>query len=78
MNYDRRPEDLSKEIVDTVSTTADISGKSIRALYNAISLLKNLPEIRTAIVPPLSGLNRMEGTLPVYRVYNFFADCYEP
>ena len=62
VSYDRRPEDLSKEIADTVSAIAEISGKSTRTMLRMLSLI-NLPEeIRMAIVPPLSGLNRTEGT----------------
>ena len=55
-----RPEDLSKEIVDTVSTISEIAGKTVRTLFNGLSLLKLPEEIRMAIVPPLSGLNRTE------------------
>ena len=60
--YDRRPEDLSKEIADTLSAIAEIAGKSIRTLFDGLSLLKPPEEFRMAIVPPLSGLNRTEGT----------------
>jgi hypothetical protein len=38
-----------------------ISGKSTKPLFNWLSLLKLSDEIRMAIVPPLSGLNRAEG-----------------
>ena len=49
MVYERRPEDLSKAITDTLSAIAEIAGKSIRTLHRTISLLKNPDEIRTAI-----------------------------
>ena len=68
VNYDRRPEDLSKEIADTLSAIAEISGKSIRTLSRTLSLLKTPDEIRTAI---------SEGILPVSQGYLFAAnlDC---
>ena len=42
-----------------------------------LSLLKLSDTIRTAVVPPLSGLNRTDGTLPVSQGYIFAAnlDC---
>ena len=49
VRYDRRPENLSDEVVDTLSTTAQISGKSIRTLSRTISLLKLSDEIQAAI-----------------------------
>jgi ParB family transcriptional regulator, chromosome partitioning protein len=52
----------------TVAETLEISGKSIRTLYNGISLLKLPPEIQAAI---------QEGNLPVSQGYLFAAnlDC---
>ena len=76
-NYDLKPDSVSPEVTDTVSVIAEIVGKSIRTLSRMLSLI-NLPDyIRAAIVPPLSGLNRMEGTLPVSQGYLFAAnlDC---
>ena len=49
VSYDRRPEDLSKEIAETVSAIVVIVGKSIQSMHRAISLLKLSDEIRTAI-----------------------------
>ena len=49
VHYDRRPEDISKEIAETFSAIAEISGKSIQSLYRSISLLKLPDEIQTAI-----------------------------
>ncbi|MCX5811568.1 MAG: ParB/RepB/Spo0J family partition protein [Proteobacteria bacterium] len=68
VNYDRRPEDLSKEIADTVSAISEISGKSIRTLSRTISLLKLSDEIQAAI---------REGKLPVSQGYIFAShlDC---
>jgi hypothetical protein len=68
VNYDRRPEDLSGEIADTLSAIAEISGKSIRTLSRTISLLKLSPEIQAEI--------RL-GNLPVSQGYLFAAnlDC---
>ena len=75
--YERRPGDQLEEIRETVSRISEIAGKTIRTLYNGLSLLKNPEEIRTAIVPPLSGLNRTEGTLQVSQGYLFASnlDC---
>jgi hypothetical protein len=49
MYYDRRPEDVSKEFAATVAATLEISGKSIKTLFNGISLLKLSPEIQAEI-----------------------------
>jgi ParB family transcriptional regulator, chromosome partitioning protein len=62
VNYDRRPEDLSKEIADTVSAISEIAGKSIRTLSRMISLLKLSDEIQASV---------REGTLPVSQGYIF-------
>jgi hypothetical protein len=61
VKYNMRPEDLSKEIVFTLNTVAQISAKSIQTLHRTILILKLFDEIQMAIVPPLSGLNRTEG-----------------
>ena len=68
VSYDRRPEDLSKEIADTLSAIAEIAGKSIRTLSRTLSLLKTPPEIQVAI---------RAGNLPVSQGYLFAAnlDC---
>ncbi|MCX5814668.1 MAG: ParB/RepB/Spo0J family partition protein [Proteobacteria bacterium] len=68
VSYDRRPEDLSKEIADTVSAIAKISAKSTRTLLRTLSLLKLSPEIQVAI---------RAGNLPVSQGYIFAAnlDC---
>jgi hypothetical protein len=55
-----RPEDILEGFSTTVVEKLEISGKSIPTLFRTISLLKLPPEIQTAIVPPLSGLNRTE------------------
>ena len=46
--YEMKPDTLTKEIVDTVSTISEISGKSIRTLHRTISLLKLVPKIQGA------------------------------
>jgi hypothetical protein len=68
MWYMRKPEDVSEEVVATVATTLEISGKTIRTLYNGLSLLKLPDTIRTAI---------QQGNLPVSQGYLFAAnpDC---
>ena len=63
--YERRPEDLSKAIADTLSAIAEISGKSIKTLFNGISLLKLSDEIQTAI---------RTGTFQVSQGYLFAAN----
>ena len=68
VNYDRRPGDLSKEVAETFSATAEIVGKTIRTLYNGLSLLKLPDEMQAAI---------RAGNLPVSQGYLFAAnlDC---
>ncbi len=68
VSYDRRPEDLSKEIAETFSATAEIVGKTIRTMYNGLSLLKLPDEMQAAI---------RAGNLPVSQGYLFAAnlDC---
>ena len=45
IKYDRRPDDLTKEVVETFSTISEIAGKSIKTLFNGFSLLQNPFEI---------------------------------
>ncbi len=68
VNYDRRPEDLSKEIAETVSAIVVIVGKTTRTVFNGLSLLKTPDEIQAAI---------QQGNLPVSQGYLFAAnlDC---
>jgi hypothetical protein len=47
--YTRKPETLSKEIVNTVLTIFDISAKSTMTVHRMISFLKLPPEIQAAI-----------------------------
>ena len=77
VNYDRRPEGVSDVIAATVAAILQITGKSTKTLFNGLSLLKLPDAIRTAVVPPLSGLNRTDATLPVSQGYLFAAnyDC---
>ncbi|MCX5808450.1 MAG: ParB/RepB/Spo0J family partition protein, partial [Proteobacteria bacterium] len=46
--YERRPGDQLEEIRETFSRISEISGKTIRTLYNGLSLLKNPDEIQAA------------------------------
>ena len=66
--YNRRPEDLPEEIAVTVTAIIEISGKSIKTLFNRQSLLK-LPDTILAAVSA--------ETLPVSQGYIFAAnlDC---
>ena len=68
VSYEMRPEDLSKEIADTVSAISEIIGKSTRTLLRTISLLKLPDEIQAEI---------RAGSLPVSQGYLFAAnlDC---
>jgi hypothetical protein len=54
VRFDRRHDDMPEELVETVSTNSEIVGKTIRTLYNIISLLKLVPKIQDVIVTPLS------------------------
>jgi hypothetical protein len=47
--YDRRPEDQSIEVRETVSRIVEIIGKTVRTLHRMLSLLKLFPEIQAAI-----------------------------
>ena len=62
------PDVLSDDLVPTVGTILEITGKSIKTLFNGLSLLKLPPEIQAAI---------RAGTLPVSQGYLFVAnlDC---
>jgi hypothetical protein len=42
--YARRPEDVSDELVATVATNLQIFGKSIKTMFNGLSLLKLFSE----------------------------------
>ena len=65
MNYNLKPDSVLKEVTDTVSVIAEISGKSTRTLHRTISLLKLSDEIQAAI---------RAGTLPVSQGYLFAAN----
>jgi len=66
--YERRPGDQLEEIRETFSRISEISGKTIRTLYNGLSLLKNPDEIQAEI---------RAGNVPVSQGYLFAAnlDC---
>ena len=49
IKYDRKPELVPDELVATVATALQISGKSTKTLFNGLSLLKLPPEIQIAI-----------------------------
>ncbi|MCX5806181.1 MAG: hypothetical protein NT010_08980 [Proteobacteria bacterium] len=49
INYNRIPENLQKEIATTVVAISEISGKSIKTLFNTISLLKPVLKIQDVI-----------------------------
>ena len=68
IRYKLKPDDLSDELVPTVGTILEITGKSITTLFNSISLLKLSDEIQAAV---------SDGTLPVSQGYLFAAnlDC---
>jgi ParB-like chromosome segregation protein Spo0J len=68
VSYNRRPEGLPEEIAVTVTAIVGISGKSIKTIFNGLSLLKLPPEIQSAI---------STGTLHVSQGYLFAAnlDC---
>jgi ParB family transcriptional regulator, chromosome partitioning protein len=66
--YDRKQDDLPQDVVDTLSTTAVISGKSTRTLSRTLSLLKLPDPIQAAL---------SDESLPVSQGYLFAAnlDC---
>jgi len=68
VNYDKKPEDLSKEIAETVSAIVVIVVKTTRTVFNGLSILKTPDEIQAAI---------QQGNLPVSQGYLFAAnlDC---
>jgi len=68
IRYKLKPDGLSDELVPTVGTILEITGKAITTLFNGISLLKLSDEIQTAV---------SDGTLPVSQGYLFTAnlDC---
>ena len=45
--YERRPGDQLEEIRETVTRISEIAGKSIKTLFNGISLLELSDEIQT-------------------------------
>ncbi|MCX5810192.1 MAG: hypothetical protein NTX36_12625 [Proteobacteria bacterium] len=49
VNYALKPDSVLKEVTDTVSVIAEISGKSTRTPLRTILLLKNSPEIQAGI-----------------------------
>ena len=65
VSYNRRPEDLPEEIAVTVTAIFEISGKSIKTLFNGLSLLKLPDEIQEPI---------RQGNLPVSQGYLFAAN----
>ncbi len=67
-SYSRRPEDLPEDIAVTITAIVEISGKSIKTVFNGLSLLKLPPSIQSAL---------SDGTLPVSQGYLFAAnlDC---
>ncbi|MCX5809774.1 MAG: ParB/RepB/Spo0J family partition protein [Proteobacteria bacterium] len=68
MKVIREPEYASQEFIATVAMTLEISGKSIKTMFNGLSLLKLPDEIQAAI---------RAGNLPVSQGYLFAAnlDC---
>ncbi|MCX5810440.1 MAG: ParB/RepB/Spo0J family partition protein [Proteobacteria bacterium] len=68
MKVIREPEYTSQEFIATVAMTLEITGKSIKTLFNGLSLLKLPDEIQAAI---------RQGNLPVSQGYLFAAnlDC---
>jgi hypothetical protein len=69
VKYNRKPDLLSKETVDTVSTISEIVGKSTRTLLSTISLLKLVPKIQDVI---------HVGKLPVSQGYLFATNLGSP
>ncbi|MCX5805824.1 MAG: ParB/RepB/Spo0J family partition protein [Proteobacteria bacterium] len=67
--YNRRQEDVSKEIAETISAISKIAGKSTRTMLNVISLLKLVPKIQYVIA---------NGKLPVSQGYLFAANLGSP
>ncbi|MCX5813915.1 MAG: ParB/RepB/Spo0J family partition protein [Proteobacteria bacterium] len=65
LNIMRRPDSVSEEIAATFAAILEISGKSIRTLFNGLSLLKLPPEIQAEI---------RSGNLPLSQGYLFAAN----
>jgi len=55
---ERDPERVKKEVVDTVSTIMNISGKSLRSVQRACSLLKLPGEIKSTLREGLIGVSQ--------------------
>jgi hypothetical protein len=49
INYNLKPDSVSKKVTDTVSVIAKISAKSTNTVLRTISLLKLVPKIQAAI-----------------------------
>jgi ParB family chromosome partitioning protein len=69
MNYNLKPDSVSKEVTDTVSVIVKISAKSTKTVLRTISLLKLVPKIQEAIVTE---------KLPVSQGYLFAANLGSP
>ncbi|MCX5806781.1 MAG: hypothetical protein NT010_12090 [Proteobacteria bacterium] len=69
MKVQLRPDDLPEDVVFTVNTVAQISGKSYPTLFSTISLLKLVPKIQDVI---------SNGKLPVSQGYLFAANLGSP
>ena len=65
IKYDRKPELVPDELVATVATALQITGKSTKTLFNGLSLLKLPDEIQAEI---------RSGNLPVSQGYLFAAN----
>ena len=65
IRFKLKPDDLSDELVPTVGTNLEITGKSITTLFNMVSLLKLSDEIQAAI---------RAGNLPVSQGHLFAAN----
>ncbi|MCX5807324.1 MAG: ParB/RepB/Spo0J family partition protein [Proteobacteria bacterium] len=69
MKVQFRPDDLPEDVVFTVNTVAQISGKYYPTLFRTISLLKLVPKIQDVI---------SSGKLPVSQGYLFAANLGSP
>ncbi|MCX5818023.1 MAG: ParB N-terminal domain-containing protein, partial [Proteobacteria bacterium] len=49
VNFERSPDYLSKEVSETFSEIVEIAGKTIKTLFNGLSLLKLSDEIQAAV-----------------------------
>jgi hypothetical protein len=68
VSYDKRPEDLSEVVSDTLSETTEISGKSIQSLYIAISLFKLSSEELSDPTHPVSIAMKKMRDIPEIRI----------